>query len=75
MANFPITNGFVSFTRMFRYLGCLINYSLRNDNNIVARIASATAAMGASKEIWRNPHLDIYNKYPLFRAIPMNLLL
>ena len=31
--------------------------------------------MGALKEIWRNPHLDIYNKYLLFRAIPMNLLL
>ncbi len=31
--------------------------------------------MGALKEIWRNPHLDIYNKYLLFQAIPMNLLL
>jgi hypothetical protein len=75
MANFPVANRFVSFTRTFRYLGSLINYSLRNDDNIVARIASATAAKGASKEIWRNPHLNIYNKYLLFRAIPMNLLL
>ena len=31
--------------------------------------------MGALKDVWRNPHLDIYNKYLLFRAIPMNLLL
>ena len=31
--------------------------------------------MGALKEVWRNPHLDVYNKYLLFRAIPMNLLL
>ena len=31
--------------------------------------------MGALKELWRNPHLDMYNKYLLFRAIPMNLLL
>ena len=31
--------------------------------------------MGALKEIWRNPHLDIHNKYLLFQAIPMNLLL
>jgi hypothetical protein len=29
----------------------------------MARIALATASMGALKEIWRNPHLDIYNKY------------
>jgi len=31
--------------------------------------------MGVLKDIWRNPHLDIYNRYLLFRAIPMNLLL
>ena len=31
--------------------------------------------MGKLKEVWRNPHLDAYNKYLLFRAIPMNLLL
>jgi hypothetical protein len=74
-ANFPVTDGFVSFTQTFCYLGSLINYSLRNGNDITAMIASATAAMGALKEIWHNPHLDIYNKYLLFCAIPMNLLL
>ena len=31
--------------------------------------------MGALKEVWRNPHLDKYSKYLLFRTIPMNLLL
>ncbi len=62
-ANVPVANGFVSFTRMFCYLGPLINYSLRDNNNITARIASATTAIGALKEIWRNPHLNIYNKY------------
>ena len=31
--------------------------------------------MGAHKEIWSNPNLNTYNKYLLFRAIPMNLLL
>jgi len=74
-AKITVADGFVSFTRTLRYLGSLINYSLRDDDDITARIASATAAMGALKEIWRNPHLDIYNKYLLFRAIPMNLLL
>ena len=74
-ANVPVANGYVSFTRTFRYLGSLINFSLRDDDDITARIAAATAAMGALKEIWRNPHLDTFNKYMLFRAIPMNLLL
>ena len=74
-ANLPVGDGYVSFTKTFRYLGSLIHYSLRDDDDITMRIASATAAMGALKEIWRNPHLDLYNKYLLFRAIPMNLLL
>ena len=74
-ANVPVADGYVSFTRTFRYLGSLINFSLRDDDDITARIAAATAAMGALKEVWRNPHLDMFNKYMLFRAIPMNLLL
>ncbi len=62
--DFPVADSFVSFTRTFRYLGSLISYNLRNDNDITAR-----------KELWQNPHLDMYNKYLLFRAILMNLLL
>jgi hypothetical protein len=62
-AKFPVANGFVSFTRRFRYLGTPINYSLCNDDDITARILLATASMGALKEKWCNPHLDIYNKY------------
>jgi hypothetical protein len=63
-ANFPSPMD-ASVSRA-RYLGSLINYSLRDDDDIMARIASATAAMGALKEVWRNPHLDAYNKYLLF---------
>jgi hypothetical protein len=74
-ATIPVANGYVSFTRIFCYLGSLINFSLCYDDDITARIAAATAAMGALKEVWRNPHLDIYNKYLFFQAIPMNLLL
>ena len=73
--NFSVADGFVSFTRTFKYLGSLISYNLRDDDDITARIAAANASMGALKELWRNPHLDMYNKYLLFRAILMNLLL
>ncbi len=31
--------------------------------------------MGKLKEVWHNPHLNVYNKYLLFHAILMNLLL
>ena len=74
-ANFPVSDGYVSFMCTFRYLRSLINYSLRDDDDITARITSAMAAMGALKKVWRNPHLDAYNKYLLCRDIPMNLLL
>ncbi len=72
---FQVADGFVSFTRTFRYLGSLISYNLCDGNDITERIATANASMGALKEVWRNPHLNVYNKYLLFRAIPMNLLL
>ncbi len=73
--NVQVADGFVSFTRTFWYLGLLISYSLCDDDDVTARIAAANAAMGALKEVWRNPHLDVYNKYLLFWAISMNLLL
>ncbi len=31
--------------------------------------------MGALKNVWDSPYLNIWSKYLLFRAIPMNLLL
>jgi hypothetical protein len=72
---FAVANSLVSFMQTFGYLGLLISYNLRNDDDITARIAAANASMGALKHVWRNPHLEVYNKYLLFRAIPMNLLL
>jgi len=73
--NFSVAGGFVSFMRTFKYLGSLISYNLRDDDDITARISAANASMGALKELWCNPHLDMYNNYLIFRAIPMNLLL
>jgi hypothetical protein len=73
--DFPVADSFVSFTQTFRYLGSLIFHNLRDEDDITARIAAANASRGALKELWRNPHLDMYNKYLFFRAIPMNLLL
>ena len=34
--DFPVADGFNSFTRTFQYLGSLISYNLPNDNNITA---------------------------------------
>ena len=72
---FDVADGYVTFCRTFKYLGSRISYNLRDDADIEARLAMANQSMGALKEVWRNPHLDTYSKYLLFRAIPMNLLL
>jgi hypothetical protein len=53
----------------------MISFNLCNGEDITSRVAAATASMGALKEVWQNQHLNIYNKYLLFWAIPMNLLL
>ena len=55
--------------------GSYIAYNLRDDFDVESRISSASASMGALKNFWDNPHVDLYSKYLLFRAIPMNLLL
>ena len=34
--NFPVVDGFVSFTRAFQYLSSLISYNLRNDDDITS---------------------------------------
>jgi len=63
---FPVADGFVSLTRTFQYLGSLISYNLRDDDDITSRLATANASMGALTEVWHDPHLDVYNKYLLF---------
>ena len=70
-----VADGFVSFTRHFKYLRSYISYNLRDDFDDESRLASASQAMGALKNVWDNPHMNLYSKYLLFQAIPMNLLL
>jgi hypothetical protein len=53
----------------------MISYNLHDDEDATAQVAAATASMGALKEVWKNPHHNIYSKYLLSQAILMNLLL
>ena len=45
--DFDVIDGFVSYTKHFKYLGTIISYSLRDDSDINERIAGAGKAMGA----------------------------
>ena len=44
--------GFIDFCEKFKYLGSILNYSLTSDLDVDKRIASATAAFGALKNIF-----------------------
>jgi hypothetical protein len=75
MQNIAVEDGFITFCCHFRYLGSFISFSLCDDYDIKKRVTSATQSMGALKNVCNSPHLDIWSKYLLFHAIPMNLLL
>ena len=66
---------FVNFTKHFKYLGSYISYHMRDDYDIEKRIAAGSKAMGALSNYWNNDHVDMFFKYRIFMAIPVNLLL
>ena len=70
-----IHDEFVTYCQHIKYLGLFVSFSLCDDYDIEKRVTTATQSMGALKNVWDFPHLDIWSKYLLFRAIPMNLLL
>jgi hypothetical protein len=70
-----VEDGYVTFCRHFKYHGSFISFSLCDNYDIKKRVTAATQSTGALKNVCDSPHLDIWSKYLLFRAIPMNLLL
>jgi hypothetical protein len=70
-----VEDGYVTFCCHYKYLGSFISFGLCDDYDIEKQVTAATQSMGALKNVWDSPHLDIWSKYLLFHAIPMNLLL
>ena len=70
-----IGDGYVEFTKHFIYLESYVSYNLKDDYDINPRITKAFQNMGALKNIWDDPHVDLYSKYLLFLAIPIDQLL
>ena len=70
-----VKDGFFTFCQHFKYLGSWISFSLRDDHDIMKRIAAANALMGAMSKVQDDDNVDTYSKYPLFKTIPCNLLL
>jgi len=65
----------VTYTNIFKYLGTLISFDLRDDLDIEARINAATRNFGAMSNFYRAPQVSLDAKYSIFMAIQVNLLL
>ena len=67
--------GMKDFTPIFKYLGTLISFDLRDDKDIEKRISKASQMVGALKNVWDDEFVDKKTKYLFFLAIPINLLM
>ena len=70
-----VDGDFVTYCKHFKYLGSWLSYNLCDDHDIDKRIASASKAMGALKSFFGLKQVNLYSKYLIFLAIPINLLL
>ena len=68
-------NRFIIFTKFFKYLGSYISFDLDDIYAINSRIKKANQIMGALKFFWSSENVDIYAKYLIYMAVPLNLLL
>ena len=69
-----MSEGFVTFSVHFKYFGSWLSFSLRDDYGVGRRFWAGNAFMGALEKFWRDPHVNMYSKYMIFREIPCNLL-
>eukprot|EP00978_Attheya_sp_CCMP212_P009953 scaffold23798_cov44-Attheya_sp.AAC.1 len=75
LENIQVEQGFVSFTNCFKYLGSIISSNLNDEIDIDARISQANKAMGALREYFRCPQVNLQSKRLIYLAIPINLVL
>jgi hypothetical protein len=68
-------DGFIDFTKEFKYLGSIVHYSLSSEADVDKRIKSATAAFGALKNVFTNRHLDLNIKGRIYVALCVSILL
>ena len=54
-----VHDGFVTYCQHFKYIGSFVSFSLSNDHDIKKCVTTATRSMGALKNVWDSPHLDI----------------
>eukprot|EP00978_Attheya_sp_CCMP212_P038155 scaffold186307_cov51-Attheya_sp.AAC.1 len=75
LENIQVKQGFVSFTKCFKYLGSIILSNLNDEIGIDPSISQANNAMGALREYFRCPQVNLQSKRLIYLAIPINLVL
>jgi hypothetical protein len=73
--NIEVGDGYVPFTKTFKYLGSLITSKLNNAMDVEARIFQANKAMGALREYFKYKQVSLKAKRMIYLAIPINLVL
>ena len=75
MNSITVSEGFVTITKHFRYLGRFVSYNLRSNYNVDRRLASTSSSIGALDHFWKDISVNLYRKYWIFLAITINILL
>ena len=52
-------DGFITFTKYFKYLGSFISFILNDDHDIAERIKKANQSMGALNFFWDAKEVDL----------------
>eukprot|EP00978_Attheya_sp_CCMP212_P036234 scaffold162830_cov52-Attheya_sp.AAC.4 len=74
-SNFTVNDGYVQFTKQFKYLGSTISNILNDSVDIDAHISQASKAMGALRKYFKCNQVSLYAKRLIYLAIPINLCL
>jgi hypothetical protein len=75
-SDFTVSDGFVSFTTEFKYLGSVTHYSLKSDTDVDLRIKSASAAFGALREcIFTHKDIRPITKGKTYVSLVLTILL
>jgi hypothetical protein len=70
--NIYVGDGYVSVTKIFKYLGSLITSKLNNAMDVDARISQANKAMGALRDYFKCKQVSLKAKRMIYLAIPIN---
>jgi hypothetical protein len=74
--NFPVADGFVSFTSTFKYLGSVVSSELTSDADVAARLTSAAAAFGALRKcMFSSRRITPVIKGKVYVALVLTILL